>query len=439
MNYKEPSTVNASKHQILSPSPSPTTQMMKEKAYISQMLLSPYEEQLISIWFVVEALFFRAPYHSEIKKFAQIMLNLRNKEAQVGSDWTKRFFSRHPEIRHLISHRDFSSPNSVPTKMPKLDFLEAYNTLSNMYNFDRSNIFYMQAIKLEYDTDKTDTQTSPSSDISENTECTTVIECISAAGKKLKPMVLFQAYDNAVDILPPTVPDWSFLVTEKGLQSPVSIYSWLNDCFFPETATSPSASTIAEYKLLLVDGNRCNFTPEIIQLCLRNQIIVVCTTPEMENYLRPFKETCFLPLVNNFNTRLKKMSLMNNTVEKYDFIQCYNATRSKILTTANIRKSYRDTQIWPRQQQQQHQQNTVSPSLISVPIISVIPSKRQLDSEAILNDGGSSVYTRYFNEIGFSSNSSVMKAAKHADREIEELRRKLAEKTLECENLKKLL
>ena len=95
---------------------------------------------------------------------------------------------------------------------------------------------------------------------------TTIIECISATGVALPPLVIFKGksvqqqwfltdlslFDN-----------WQFHATENGWTNNETAIEWLKKVFIPHTQPLTS-----EKRLLIFDGHGSHVTNEFILLCL---------------------------------------------------------------------------------------------------------------------------------------------------------------------------
>ena len=97
--------------------------------------------------------------------------------------------------------------------------------------------------------------------VSGRQEWITAIECVSAAGESLPPLIIFKAkYTNTAWIPARTPPNWRFSTNNSGWTSDSHGFEWMTTIFKPITRLEdPSAR-----RLLIMDGHSSHMTANLI-------------------------------------------------------------------------------------------------------------------------------------------------------------------------------
>ena len=118
-----------------------------------------------------------------------------------------------------------------------------------------------------------------------------MLECISATGRVLKPLVIFkgrsvqqQWFPDNIDFLE----DWNFTYSEKGWTNNQIALQWLRDVFIPEMAPKDPR----EQRLLILDGHDSHMTEEFLFECYDNNIYLLYLIPDSSHVLQPLELAC---------------------------------------------------------------------------------------------------------------------------------------------------
>ncbi|KAK8120392.1 transposase [Apiospora kogelbergensis] len=157
---------------------------------------------------------------------------------------------------------------------------------------------------------------------------TSFIECISALGRTIPPLVIFKGKTVQQQWFPLNLgpfKDWQFTATENGWITDETAIEWLEKVFIPNTAPEDPS----EYRLLVVDGHGSHTATDFMYLCFRHPVF------------SPLK-TAYRKVLGNVN------QFSNSTViGKRYFLQCYQKARSEALSGQNIRSGWRAAGLWP--------------------------------------------------------------------------------------------
>ena len=179
----------------------------------------------------------------------------------------------------------------------------------------------------------------------ENREWVTIVETISALGRKLRPVVIFKGQTLQTSwFLQEKIPDWLYTASENGWTSNAICVRWLEQVFIPETTTSPSRP-----RLLLLDGHGSHATTEFMWKCYQNNIILYFLIPHSSHVLQPLDLACFSPLKTRYRAEILRVSNLDDSVpvKKIRFVQYYECARLEGLKEGNIQSGWLASGIYP--------------------------------------------------------------------------------------------
>jgi hypothetical protein len=118
--------------------------------------------------------------------------------------------------------------------------------------------------------------------VSGRQEWVTAIECVSAAGQALPPLVIFKAkHLNTAWIPAQAPPEWRFSTSKSGWTSDSHAYEWLTTVFEPQTRLSQAGAR----RLLVLDGHGSHMTANVIAYCMENEIDLLVLPPHCSHVL----------------------------------------------------------------------------------------------------------------------------------------------------------
>ena len=103
---------------------------------------------------------------------------------------------------------------------------------------------------------------------------TSFIECISAQGHALPPLVIFKGKTVQQQWFPVNLSQfggWQFTATENGWVTDQTALEWLKKVFIPNTAPRDPS----EYRLLIMDGHGSHTTTDFMFECFSNRIYLL--------------------------------------------------------------------------------------------------------------------------------------------------------------------
>ena len=176
---------------------------------------------------------------------------------------------------------------------------------------------------------------------------TSFVECISATGRSLRPLVIFKGQSVQqqwfpLDLVP--YASWEFTATEKGWITDSTAVEWLEKVFIPG-----SQPTTPEPRLLIVDGHGSHETTEFMWLCFQNNIRLLFLPPHTSHVLQPLDLAVFSSLKVAYKKELGNLvNLTDSTaIGKRGFLDCYRRARLAGWTSQNVRSGWKATGLWP--------------------------------------------------------------------------------------------
>ena len=101
---------------------------------------------------------------------------------------------------------------------------------------------------------------------------TTIIECVSAEGNYLPPVIIWQGKSVQQQWFPDNLIQfnkWNFTASDNGYSDNDISLEWLTDVFIPQTQTGRN-----DWRLLIIHGHKTHAMDEFMLECLKNKIWV---------------------------------------------------------------------------------------------------------------------------------------------------------------------
>lgn len=202
-------------------------------------------------------------------------------------------------------------------------------------------------------------------------EWITAIECISAAGAALPPLLIYKAkHTNTAWILADTPLDWHFSTSSSGWTSNSHAFEWLTRVFEP--ATRPNDPS--ERRLLIADGHSSHITAKVIAYAMEHAIDLLILPPHCSHILQPLDVGVFALLKRALATETDKVARLDpGRISRVEWTLMYIRARERALTLANIKSGWSATGLEPLSP------ITVLGKLATTPIAT--PSTDPMDSE----------------------------------------------------------
>ena len=321
-----------------------------------QQKLSIEQEQHLASWIRNQESLGVPVKHAQIRVFATRILQASGSQQTVGKRWIQRFIHRHTNIKtKKDKSMDSQRINGASTKIIKEWFqqlnLPAIRDIlcEDRYNMDKIGIIEGMGINglcVGSAETKTAIKKHPESRI-----WTTIIECISADNRVIKPLVIFKGGDVQQQWFPnnskilDSLRDWQFTTSENGWTSNAISLEWLQTVFIPQTRPKNPK----RWRLLIVDGHGSHISDDFIWDCFNNKIYMLFLPAHASHVLQPLDLSIFSPLKSAYRKLIDDYNLTTDSapIHKRKFIECYALARKEAIIGRNIRAGWKATGLWP--------------------------------------------------------------------------------------------
>src|SRR5436190_4911448 len=318
----------------------------------SKQRLSPDLEKKLVGFILKQESIGSALTHAQIRSLAGKILKNGGDSMPIGRHWLDGLFRRNAEIKTKRATRiDYKRVNGASPENINLFFLRlaefSWIKPCNIFNADETGIMEGMGVNgLVVGSTKSNPKGTYVKGNQDRT-WTSIVECISATGQALTPLVIFkaksiQAQWFARDFNQP----WEFTNSVNGWTSNDIALEWLEKVFIPETAPSDPS----EARLLIVDGHGSHTTDDFMFDCFQQNIFLVFLPPHSSHVLQPLDVGVFSALKRAYRKHLSDLAVLTDStpVGKLNFLRCYAKARKEGLTAQNIKAGYRGTGIYPR-------------------------------------------------------------------------------------------
>ena len=269
--------------------------------------------------------------------------------APISSSWVHRFKGRNPEIGGVWSRQIDAKRHSACNLASLTRWFDALeDTLikgyepRDIYNMDESgfNMGESQVNRVLINVrDHLNWKIHNG-----RQQWVTAVECISAAGTSIPPMIIYKAEYLHSGWVPAELhlPGWYWTATHKGWTNNTLGGEWISKVFGPATDQGRP-------RLLILDGHASHLTAEVIEYCIEHTIELLVLPPHTSHILQPLDVAVFAPLKTALAQEMDEIARASGgyNISKQDWIRCYVAAREKAICTPNIKSGFRAAGIWP--------------------------------------------------------------------------------------------
>jgi hypothetical protein len=217
----------------------------------------------------------------------------------IGKSWLDRFRAHHPDIQGVWTRKiDGSRHKAMSVETVKTWFdavtelrLQHKYTPERIYNMDESGFAVGESqssralVNIRED--------SSWKVVPGRQQWITAIDCISAGGSALPPLLIFKAKHTNTGWIPAHAPpDWRFSTSNSGWTSDSHTYEWLITVFEP--LTRPADPSL--HRLLVMDGHGSHITANVIAHCMKHAIDLLILPPHTSHMLQPLDVSVSAPL-----------------------------------------------------------------------------------------------------------------------------------------------
>ena len=172
----------------------------------------------------------------------------------------------------------------------------------------------------------------------------TAIECISASGRSLPPLIVWPASTHRSNWTTHPTPGWHFAVSNTGyVDTEISLH-WMQHIFDPLTRARANHKP----RLLIADGFATHESLEMMTYCFENNIRLCRLPSHTSHKLQPCDVGIFGPLKAAYREQVEQLYRGGaNTLGKQHFTRLYSRARDAALTPRNIKAGWSKTGLFP--------------------------------------------------------------------------------------------
>lgn len=172
----------------------------------------------------------------------------------------------------------------------------------------------------------------------------TAIECISANGRYLNPMIIWPATTHRSNWTTFETPGWQYACSESGYTNSFISLQWLQRIFDPET----KARANQKPRVLICDGFGTHETLEILEYCFADNIILCRLPSHTSHELQPCDVAVFAPLKEAYRQLAEQLEQGGiNTIGKEHFTYLFSPARERAFTPKNSKAGFAATGLFP--------------------------------------------------------------------------------------------
>lgn len=329
----------------------------RSKAHKNEQILSLAEEKTLIRWItrsstlgVPITLAFTRELAEELRYSRLPLSSSSTVLPPLGKRWLDRFRKRNPRISSVFSRSidtsrleafNYATVSAFFDALTNL-FLENSYPPDAIFNVDETGFALGTTLSSKVLIDKTVSKGLKK--IAGRQEWITALECVSATGTPLPPLVIFKAKDTNTTWIPAATPlGWYFSTSTSGWTSNSHGYEWLTKVFEPNTRRNDG-----KRRLLLTDGHDSHVTARFIAFCIDNTIDLVVLPPHTSHRLQPLDVGIFSPLKRALSREIEALfRLDTRRIPRVEWTEAYIKAREQTFTTSNILAGFRGSGISP--------------------------------------------------------------------------------------------
>lgn len=329
----------------------------RRESQISCQRLSPLQESFVADSAINEESAGRAPSRRLLTAFAEAVLAGGGDHRPLGARWVDRFLRRNPTVKTKNSVLLDSARTRGSTRINYEVFFQRLREQLDSKNIKPAIIanideYGMQELEIRAGTVIGSSLTRRAIvTASDDTTWVSVIECGTAEGKRLSPVVIFTGASLQGQWFPHNfrfeeeLPSWRYKYSATGWSNNEIAIDWFKHVYLLET----KPANASDWRLLILDEHSTHITKEIMVMAHRNRVQLLYLPAHTTHKTQPLDRSVFSALKNYFrqNTRVFGTAVASAPVNKQRFLYCYRDAARRGMSARNIISGFRETGIWP--------------------------------------------------------------------------------------------
>jgi hypothetical protein len=331
----------------------------RSRAHETAQILSNAEEQTLVRWI---SRLCRTGFPASPALVVQMAEEIRRSRFQlsqsppstlrpIGEHWVKRFCARHPEICGIWTRQIESARHTAVNEAVVKTWFDAVTELQIQHHYSPNCIYNMDESGFAVGTSQSSRalvnvrEQSSWKVINGRQEWITAIECVSAAGVAIPPLVIFKAKHTNTAWIPIDTPlDWHFSTSNSGWTSDSHAFKWLTEVFEPSTKLADPT----QRRLLIMDGHSSHITANVIAYCMEHAIDLLILPPHTSHMLQPLDLSVFSPLKRALAAETDAASRVDTgRILRSEWTSMYIRARQAALRPSNILAGWKASGLWP--------------------------------------------------------------------------------------------
>jgi hypothetical protein len=213
---------------------------------------------------------------------------------------------------------------------------------ANVYNMDETGVMLSMLGSIKVLVGKDDIRDYRGA--SSKRQMVSSIECVSADGRSLLPLIIWPASTHRSNWTTYPTPGGHYGHSENGYNDSKISLEWLTRVFDPQTKDIANGKP----RVLVNDGFGTHETVEILEFCLENNIILCRLPSHTSHKLQPCDVGVFAPLKTAYRNEVERLNRGGiDQIGKEHFTSLYKPARDKAFTKRNILAGWATTGLFP--------------------------------------------------------------------------------------------
>ncbi|KFY05438.1 hypothetical protein V491_09129 [Pseudogymnoascus sp. VKM F-3775] len=325
----------------------------KEKAAQDKQYLTPSEEKALEKHLKLMS---DLGNHVRIKFIGSLAFSIARQRSTTdkaikppGKNWPRAFSKRHPILKpRRVKARDWRRhDNNIYDK--STHWFEVIGTVlqdpailpENVYNMDETGVMLCMLGSVKVLVSKDDPRDYRGAGVKRT--MVTAIECISANGRSLLPLIIWPATTHRSNWTTFPTPGWHYAWSESGYTDSKISLEWLTRVFDPQTKEQANGKP----RVLICDGFGTHETLEVLEFCFENNILLCRLPSHTSHKLQPCDVGFFAPLKAAYRDEAERLYRVTNAIGKEHFTSLYSPARDKAFTKRNITAAWAASGLFP--------------------------------------------------------------------------------------------
>lgn len=260
-----------------------------------------------------------------------------------GKNWPKAFEKRYPQLQAKREKALDWNRHKKNTYEKLTHWFEVIGKVlqdprirpENVWNMDETGVMLSMPGSVKVLVGKDDMQGCRGARVKRTT--VTAIECISANGEYLTPMIIWPATTHRSNWTTFETPGWQYACNASGYNDSKISLEWLKRIFDPQTKDRACGKP----RVLICDGFGSHESLEILEFCFENNIMLCRLPSHTSHKSQPCDVAVFGPLKAAYRQQVDRLERGGvNAVGKEHVTSLYSPARIKAFTSRNIKTGF---------------------------------------------------------------------------------------------------